>query len=205
MGIYDTYVLPRLIHLACGSKDIATHRAELLQDASGRVLDIGFGSGINLPHYPKAVRELLVVEPSTTALAMAQSAIKKVGFPVTFAGSDGQQLSLATNSVDTVVITFALCTIPRIDQVLNEVHRVLKPGGKLLFLEHGLSQETRTARWQNRINFLQMALCGGCHLNRPMDSILKMSPLKLHQIKTFYLPHIPKTHGFIYQGQALKT
>lgn len=204
MGFYHDKVLPRLVHLACSNENIAACRADLLKEAKGTVLEIGFGSGTNLVFYPRAVEKLLVVEPSETALHMAKAAMAEATFPVEVVGDDGQKLSLPDQSVDTVVITFALCTIPDSEATLREAARVLKPGGTLLFLEHGLSHEGKTARWQNRLNGLQMTLCGGCHLNRKMDEAIKRSPLKLREYKTFYLPKTPKTHGFVYQGSASK-
>lgn len=204
MGFYHDTILPRLIHFACGNKHIAACRAELLRDATGTVLEIGFGSGTNLTHYHTAVKKLLVIEPCKTALKMAETAIGEAPFPVEVVGDDGQKISLPDASVDTVVITFALCTIPDMDATLKEAARVLRPGGTLLFLEHGLSNQEKTARWQNRLNRLEMTLCGGCQLNRRMDEVIKRSPLRLGEFKTFYLPKTPKTHGFIYQGRAEK-
>lgn len=204
MGIYDRHILPRLIHLACGGDDIASYRAELLRDAKGVTLEIGFGSGTNLPHYPPTIEKLLIVEPSKTAIGLAQKAIRSASFAVEQVGTDGQQLTLANESVDTVVITFTLCTVEDVAQTLREAARVLKPKGTLLFLEHGCSDDKGTARWQNRLNGLQKKLCGGCHLNRKIDEAIEQSPLTLTCVKTFNLPGTPKTHGFLYQGKANK-
>lgn len=205
MGFYHDKILPRLIHLACGNETIAACRAELLKDARGTVLEVGFGSGTNLAHYPKTLEKLFAVEPSATALILAQDAMNEVPYPVEVAGDDGQKLDLTGQSIDTVVFTFTLCTIPDIDAALAEAARVLKPGGQVLFIEHGLSDERGTARWQHRLNRLQMTLCGGCHLNRRMDEAIKRSPLRLTDLKTFYLAKTPKMHGFVYQGKAEKT
>lgn len=204
MGFYHSQVLPRLIHLACSQESIGAWRTELLKEARGTVLEIGFGSGTNLVYYPATIEKLLIVEPSETALKIAQNAIGSAPFPVERVGDDGQKLKLETASVDTVVLTFTLCTIPDMDKTLAEAARVLKRGGKLLFLEHGLSNNEKVARWQNRLNRLQASLCGGCNLNRKMDEAIKASPLRLSKMKTFCLPKTPRTHGSMYFGEALK-
>ncbi len=204
MGIYERHILPRLIDLICSSEDIGAYRAELLQDAKGVTLEIGFGSGTNLPFYPAHLEKLLIVEPSETAIGLAQKAIDNVSFSVEKVGTDGQQLTLPSESVDTVVISFTLCTVDDIDQTLREAARVLKTTGTLLFLEHGSSDDQNTARWQNRLNGLQKKLCGGCNLNRKIDDAIKASPLRLTTVKTSYLRRTPKTHGFLYQGKAIK-
>ena len=201
MGLYHDHILPRLTHLAMASKSLAKIRASALADARGVVLEAGLGSGLNLAHYPAGVTRLLAVEPSRVAQAMARKAIARAAFPVEFAGLDGQALDLPDASVDCVVTTWTLCTIPDPARALAEFHRVLRPGGRFLFVEHGLSPDAGVARWQRRLDGLQQRIGGGCHLVRPIGALIEASPLRIAELKTFYAAG-PPTHAYFYLGRA---
>src|SRR5262249_41743154 len=155
-------VVPRMLHWFMGGKDFAEVRKEALTRARGTVLEIGFGSGHNLVHYPETVKKLLALEPSIVARNLAAKAIAKSRIPVEWVGLDGQKIPLPSRSVDEVVSTWTLCTIPVPSLALAEIRRVLKPGGHFYFVEHGLSPEPSVARWQNRLNPLQSKVVGGC-------------------------------------------
>lgn len=203
MGFYSEQLVPRITHITMGAKPIQQVRARALQTASGVVLDVGFGSGLNLPLYPSSVEKVLAVEPSEVARNLAEPALAAAGFPVEFAGLDGQKISLPDASVDCVVTTWTLCTIPDPAIALAEFVRVLKPGGRYLFAEHGLSPDPGVARWQNRLDRFQAALAAGCHLNRPMDKLISQTPLSIISIEKSYAQG-PRTHSYFYVGSAVK-
>ena len=203
MGLYNDHILPRLTHLAMASKSLGKIRASALADARGVVLEAGLGSGLNLAHYPAGVTRLLAVEPSRVAQAMARKAIARAAFPVEFAGLDGQALDLPDASVDCVVTTWTLCTIPDPARALAEFHRVLRPGGRFLFVEHGLAPDPGVAKWQQRLNGFQQTVAGGCNLNRRIDDLIAASPLRLVTLDQYYFKG-PRTHAYFYQGAAEK-
>jgi ubiquinone/menaquinone biosynthesis C-methylase UbiE len=202
MGFYREQIVPRITHLTLNAKPIRKLRAKTLLKAKGTVLDVGFGSGLNLPFYPNTVTKVLAIEPSPVARKMASKAISNAGFPVEFAGLDGQKLSIDSESVDCVVTTWTLCTIPDPDAALAEFARVLKIGGMFLFIEHGACPDKNVARWQDRLNGIQMRLAGGCHLNRPVESLIASSPLTITSIDKFYFKG-PRTHSYFYAGAAV--
>lgn len=175
MGVrqwYDERVLPRVIDVACGSAGFRAARADAVAGTHGTVLEIGFGSGHNLPHYPDTVDRLLAVDPSGRALEIARPRIERSPVSVELVGLDGQQLPLDDASVDCVVSTFTLCTIPDVAAALGEVRRVLRPGGSFHVLEHGLADDARVQRWQRRVSPLQQRVAGGCHTDRHVPGML---------------------------------
>jgi len=203
MGFYDDQIVPRLIHWGMRGQPINELRQRTLADAAGTVLEIGFGSGLNLRHYPQAVQRVLAIEPSLVARKLAAKFIAQRGLPVAFSGLDGQKLTLGDGSADCAVSTWTLCTIPDAGAALRVVARVLKPGGRLLFVEHGLSPDVGVAKWQRRLDGVQGYCCGGCHLNRDMEALIGASPLKIEKLDKFYMPG-PKTHTYLYLGAARK-
>jgi ubiquinone/menaquinone biosynthesis C-methylase UbiE len=203
MGFYEDNIVPRIVDLACGRKDIAEHRREVASGLSGEVVEIGFGSGLNVPHYPAAVSKVLAVDPSEVGRRLAAKRLAAAPVPVEFAGLDGQELPFESGSLDAALSTFTLCTIPDVGRALAEVRRVLRPGGKFYFLEHGLSPDPKTARWQERLTPLQRRLCGGCHFNRPVDELVTSAGFEISDLRNFRLAKVPKIVGYMYQGSAV--
>jgi ubiquinone/menaquinone biosynthesis C-methylase UbiE len=204
MGLYRQHVLPRIVDKACATKEITPLRARATEGLAGRVVEIGFGSGLNLPHLPAAVDELLAVEPSTTARRLAAGRIGDSPVPVEVIGLDGEHLPLDDDSVDAALSTFTLCTIPDAVGALRELRRVLRPGGNLHFLEHGLSPDPIVARWQHRLTPIQRRLFGGCHFDRPIDQLLTTAGFEISSLRNYHLRG-PKTPGYMYEGTAHNT
>ncbi len=166
MGLYRRRILPRLIDVACGSAELGRWRARVTEGLAGRVVEIGFGSGLNVPHYPAGVEVVLAVEPADAALALARRRIDASAVPVERVGLDGQQVPLADASCDAALVTFTLCTIPDPQQALAELRRIVRPGGRLHLLEHGIAPDPSVRRWQRRLEPVQRRLADGCHLTR---------------------------------------
>ncbi len=203
MGWWSDHVVPRLVDKALSTQDIPPLRDRVCAGLSGAVVELGFGSGLNLAHYPEAVREVFAVEPSDVAWRMAQPRLDVTGVRAVRAGLDGEQLTLPTASFDAVLSTFTMCTIPDLDVALGEVTRVLKPGGLLHFLEHGRAPHASVARWQNRLQPIQRRVAGGWHLARPIDEHVRGSGLVLEELETFYGAG-PKPTSYLYLGRARK-
>jgi ubiquinone/menaquinone biosynthesis C-methylase UbiE len=202
MRFYDRYILPRVLDFSCRCKIAAERRAVLLPEASGAVLEVGVGSGLNLPFYSSAVSRLTGVDPSPELLAMARKRIADAAFPVDLLCESAESLPLEDRSFDTIVMTFTLCSIPEPLAALREMRRVLKPGGRLLFAEHGLSPDPGVRRWQERLNPLWNRLAGGCNLNRRIDSLLAEGGFSVAELRTAYLPG-PRFLTYTYEGRAL--
>lgn len=204
MSFYEQHILPHVIDFACGDKIIMQERAEVLGAAEGRVLEVGMGSGLNLRYYnPDKVDFVWGLEPSEGMRRKAQKNLAVSPVQVEWLGLPGEEIPLDDNSADTVVLTFTLCTIPDWQQALNQMRRVLKPGGKLLFCEHGAAPDAGVLKWQNRINPLWKKLAGGCHLNRPIPKYLADGGFRIDQIEADYLPKTPRIAGFRYRGVAV--
>ncbi len=202
MGLYRRLVLPRLVHFTCGLKPARLQRRKIVPLASGDVLEIGFGSGLNLPHYdPTAVRKLWALEPSAEMWSLAQDAIRASAMPVELVDADAEEIPFADASVDTVLVTYALCTIPDAPAAISEMRRVLKPGGRLLFCEHGEAPDENVRRWQRRLNPLWHRIAGGCNLNRPISSLIEAGGFRMKTLETMYLPGW-KPAAFNYWGAA---
>jgi len=178
----------------------------VLAPAEGRVLEIGFGTGANLSHYPETVRQLEIVEPDAALNIRAQRRLAKSSREVIVHALSAEHLPFDAASFDTVVSTFTLCSIPDVDSALREVYRVLKPGGRFLFLEHGLSPEAGIARWQRRLTPLQKVIGGGCHLDRPMRPLIEQAGLHIqpHDYEERYAPKLPKVVAWLTSGVAKK-
>ena len=202
MDFYNQHILPHLIDLGMRNQETARLRAAWIPQARGQVLEIGIGSGLNLPYYSPEVQRVYGVDPSIELQRMARGRVALARFPVEFfAQSAEQALPLPTESVDTVVVTWALCSIPNAPEALQQMRRVLKPGGLLIFLEHGRSPDPRVVAWQDRLTPLWKRFSGGCHLNRKMDDLIAAAGFQITELKTCYLPG-PRPVTYTYQGFA---
>ena len=172
MGFYSRVIFPRLCNFSLDTPVVAKYRREVLAAACGDILEIGFGTGLNLPHYPPTVRKLTVVDPNAGMHRLARQRIEQSGIEVAHRLLNGENLPFESGAFDCVVSTFTLCSIDNVASALAELYRVLKPGGRLLFLEHGLSPEPRVQKWQHRLNWLQMRLGDGCRLDRDMKKLI---------------------------------
>lgn len=200
MGLYRKLVIPRLTDLAMRNKQLGPYRERVIGAAEGRVLEIGVGSGLNLARYPPAVRELLALEPDPKLISMARD--KSPGTrPLNFLEASAEEIPLENGSVDTVISTWTMCSIPDIRRALEEMRRVLRPGGRLLFAEHGLSPEPGVRKWQNRLDPLWHRVSGGCHLNRPIEEVIGTAGFRMDHLETGYISG-PKIMTFMYEGAA---
>ena len=204
MPIYADYVLPHLIHIACGNEMVDRQRAKVVPAAYGRVLEVGVGSGLNLPHYdPDKVELIWALEPSEAMRRKGRHLSNKAAFPVHWLDLPGEEIALEDESVDTIVMTYTLCTIPDWNRALNQMRRVLKRGGRLLFCEHGRAPDEKVRRWQNRINPIWRLVAGGCNVNRPIPDLIQTAGFTIEQLETAYLPKAPSFAGFNYWGSAV--
>ena len=202
MGLYRRFVLPRLIDLSMKDKGAAARRSVLVPQARGSVLEIGIGSGHNLPFYSAAVTRLQGIDPSPELLSMARKKIDTVPFPVELTCTPAEKLTLDTGSVDTVVMTWVLCSIPDPPAALRQMRRVLKPDGRLLFVEHGLSPDAKVEAWQRRLNPLWRKVAGGCNIDRKVDEMIASAGFRIAQLQTMYLQG-PRPWTYTYEGYAL--
>lgn len=183
---------------------LAKYRRELLAGVSGTILEIGFGTGLNLPYYPEHVGRITVVDPNAGMHSRAQQRIAQTAIDVDHRILSSERLPFEDNTFDSVTSTFTLCSIEDVNQALSEVHRVLKPGGRFLFLEHGLSPEPHIQKWQHRLNWLEMRVGDGCRLNRNIKELVASQPFASVDVEEFYMEKNPKTHGYMYRGIATK-
>jgi len=200
MGFYSDIVLPRLCHTALSNPLLTPYRQRVVGRAEGRVLEIGAGSGLNLKLYTKAA-DVLALEPDPKLIEMARRAAKAAPRPVAFLEASAEGIPLADRCVDTVVSTWTLCTIPHAAVALREMRRVLKPGGRLLFVEHGLAPTPGVQRWQHRLTPVWKRISGGCHLDRPIDALIREGGFEIEALETGYAPG-PKVMTWFYEGSA---
>jgi ubiquinone/menaquinone biosynthesis C-methylase UbiE len=203
MGIYTERVLPRIIDVACGLKTVEPLRRRVCEGLEGEVVEIGFGSGLNVPFYPEGLARVAAVEPADTGWKLAAKRLRATSVPVQRAGLDGQSLPFPDNSHDAALSTWTLCTIPDVAAALREVRRVLKPGGTLHFLEHGLAPDERVRHWQHRLEPLQKRVFGGCHLTRPVVELLTNAGFTITELDVFYEEGTPKFVGADSLGVAV--
>ncbi len=199
MGFYNDVVLPRLCNLAMRNRHLLPYRERVIGAAEGRVLEIGVGSGLNLPLYRSSVSELFALDPAPKLLMMARRA--HASPPVTFLEASAEVMPIDDETIDTVVTTWTLCSIPRAPDALREMRRVLRPSGHLLFVEHGLSPDRSVRRWQDRLTPAWKAISGGCHLNRPIRDMIESAGFRIDRLETGYIPG-PKPMTFLYEGSA---
>jgi ubiquinone/menaquinone biosynthesis C-methylase UbiE len=202
MGIYGEHILPRIVNAACGMKNAEPLRRRVCEGLEGEVVEIGFGSGLNVPFYPDRVDRVAAVEPADVGWKLAGKRLRASSVPVQRAGLDGQSLPLEDDSYDTALSTWTLCTIPDVATALREVRRVLKPGGTLHFVEHGLAPDASVRRWQHRLEPVQKRVFGGCHLTRRIVPLLEAAGFEITDVDIFYEDGAPRFVGADSLGTA---
>lgn len=203
MGLYREQVLPRLVDRACGAAGLREWRVNVTAGLTGRIVEIGFGSGLNVDLYPPSVEHVYAVEPAEVARRLADKRVEKSNIAIEHIGLDGQEIPLASASCDSALSTFTLCTIPDVQRALAEVHRVMRPGARFHFLEHGLSLDRRVARWQHRLEPLQMRLADGCHLTRDPLEVVQSAGFVIDSVEQRYARG-PKPWSWFTSGVATK-
>src|SRR5450830_1623607 len=202
VSFYDRWVLPPVLDLVMRQRQLAKYRHEVVAAASGRTLEVGVGSGLNFPHYSKQVEIVFGIDPSPLLLAIARRRAAAAGVGVALVQGSATTIPLADHSVDTIVMTWTLCSIPDPLVALREIRRVLKPGGKLLFVEHGLSPEPGVERWQHRLTPVWRHIAGGCHLDRKVDKLIRSAGFDLTELRTEYARG-PRLMTYMYEGCAV--
>jgi ubiquinone/menaquinone biosynthesis C-methylase UbiE len=203
MGFYVDQVLPRAMDVLMRGGELTAVRARAASGLSGDVLEVGFGSGLNVAHYPPTVSRVFAVDPAKTGRKLAARRVAASPIPIDYIGLDGQALPLPAESVDHALTTWTLCSIPRAERALHEIMRILRPGSTLHFVEHGRSPDPAVARWQDRLTPIQRRVAGGCHLNRPIDALIADTGLELTRLETYYLPGL-KSFSYSFEGVATK-
>ncbi|HTW02027.1 MAG TPA: class I SAM-dependent methyltransferase [Streptosporangiaceae bacterium] len=203
MGFYRDQMVPRITNTMMNRAEFRPIRDRVAAGLAGEVLEVGFGSGLNVPHYPRAVSRVLAVDPARAGRRLAAGRLAVSPVPVEFAGLDGEELPWPDDRFDHVLITWTLCTIPDPGRALAEIYRVLRPGGALHFAEHGRSPDRAVARWQDRLTPLQRRVAGGCHLGRPMGQLIAGSGLRIIRMDNYYVQG-PKAFGYMFEGRAAK-
>jgi ubiquinone/menaquinone biosynthesis C-methylase UbiE len=204
MGIYTRFIFPRLMNLSMSVKTLTPYRAELLQHARGKVLELGFGTGLNLPYYPAHIQSIQAVDVNEGMSPLAIKNLVRSPIPVNLQVLNAEQLPFEDESFDTVVSTWTLCSIPQVSKALAEGYRVLQAEGQFLFVEHGLSHEPAVQKWQHWLTPIQKVIADGCHLDRNMEALVKEAGFKFTALRKEYALGSPKTTGFFYVGIAIK-
>ena len=203
MGFYENNILPHLINVACGSPPVLKQREKVVPQAQGRVLEIGMGTGLNLDYYdPAKVDMVFGLEPSAAMRKKAAAKIANRPFAIEFIDLPGEEIPLDDKSVDTVLLTYTLCTIGDTLRALEGMRRVLKPGGKLLFSEHGRAPDAAVRKWQNRLNGVWGHIAGGCNINRDIPQLIKEGGFNITHLEQMYVPSTPRVLGYTYWGEA---
>ena len=204
MSLYEKYVLPKFLNCACGSKPVSYQRKKVVPLAEGKVLEIGIGSGLNLPFYDKAkIDEIWGLDPSEELSEMAKQVADEESMEVKFISSGAEDIPLPDNYFDCVLVTYTMCTIPEVQRANQEIRRVLKEDGKMIFCEHGEAPDQNIRKWQNRINPFWGKLAGGCNINRKIPSLIQESGFDIIEMEEMYLPNTPKIAGYNYWGYAV--
>ena len=200
---YEKFVLPKVLDVCCSTKPITYQRNKIVPNAKGTILEIGIGSGLNIPYYQKSnIKKIYGLDPSPELCEMAKKAAHNNEIKIDFLIEGAEEIKLPSQSIDTVLITYTLCSIPNPNDALKEMKRVLKHDGKILFCEHGAAPDLNVFKWQNRINPLWGKLFGGCNINRDIPSIILNSGFKINNLEQMYLPSTPKIVGYNYWGSA---
>ena len=203
MGFYDKYILPTFLNCACGTKPMQYQRKKIVPFAKGEVLELGIGSGLNLPFYDlDKINKIWGLDPSEELNSMAKKVARDIDVDVDLIIGGAEEIPLPENSIDTILLTYTLCTIPKVKDSIKEIERVLKPSGSMLFCEHGLAPDEKVAKWQQRLNPYWKKIVGGCNLNRDIPKIIQDSSFKITKLETMYLPSTPKFAGFNYWGEV---
>ena len=205
MSLYDKYVLPKFLNCACGSNPVARQRQKVVPLVEGKVLEIGIGSGLNLPFYDKSkIDELWGLDPSEELSDMARKVADRENIVVNFISSGAEEIPLPDSYFDSVLITYTMCTIPEVARANKEIKRVLKRGGKLIFCEHGEAPDENIRKWQKRINPFWGKLAGGCNIYRKIPTLIQNSGFEIVELEEMYLPKTPKIAGYNYWGYAVE-
>lgn len=204
MGIYRRHILPHLIAMAMANTTLAAYRRRVVPAARGRVVEIGIGSGLNLALYGAGVEEIIGLDPSAELLAMARREGERLGCPLTLVQASAEAMPIESGSVDTAVVTWALCSVPDPRRALEEIRRILKPSGELYFVEHGAAPDPRVAAWQDRLTPIWKRISGGCHLNRNVRTLLNDAGFTVPDLATGYMRG-PRVATFMYEGRARPT
>jgi ubiquinone/menaquinone biosynthesis C-methylase UbiE len=205
MGFYENHIVPRLIDAGCSTKPIRKQREKVVPHAEGRILEVGMGSAINIPFYDVSKVEMVWgLEPSEGMRRKAAPRIANAPFPIEWLGLPGEEIPLDDDSADTVLLTFTLCTIPDFRKALGQMRRVLKPGGRLLFAEHGAAPDEDVRKWQDRVNPIWKRFAGGCNINREIPQSISEAGFKIEELETMYLPGTPRIAAFQYWGSAVQ-
>jgi ubiquinone/menaquinone biosynthesis C-methylase UbiE len=203
MSFYEKYILPRFLNCACASEPITYQRKKVVPLAEGKILEVGIGSGLNLPFYNKSkIIEIWGIDPSEELNAMAKRVAAEENINVKFITSSAEDIPFPNNYFDTVLITYTMCTIPSVLRANEEMRRVLKSGGKMIFCEHGVSPDESIKKWQKRLNSIWGKIAGGCNINRDIPMLIKSSGFKIVMMDEMYLPKTPKIAGYNYWGYA---
>jgi len=204
VSLYDKYILPKFLNCACGSKPITYQRKKVVPLSEGNVLEVGIGSGLNLPYYDHSkIDQIWGLDPSDELSAMAKETAKEEGLEINFISCGAEEIPLPDNHFDSVLITYTMCTIPEVIRANIEIKRVLKDGGKLIFCEHGVAPDENIIKWQSRINPIWGKIAGGCNINRNIPQIIEQSGFRIEQMEEMYLPSTPKIAGYNYWGFAV--
>ena len=205
MSLYDKYILPKFLNCACGSKPVSRQRQKVVPLVEGKVLEVGIGSGLNLPFYDKSkIDELWGLDPSEELSDMARKVADRENIVVNFISSGAEEIPLPDSYFDSVLITYTMCTIPEVARANKEIKRVLKRGGKLIFCEHGEAPDENIRKWQKRINPFWGKLAGGCNINRKIPSLIQNAGFEIVELEEMYLPKTPKIAGYNYWGYAVE-
>ncbi len=204
MGFYSRVIFPKLCDCLMGLPSLAEQRKLVLADVCGEILEIGFGTGLNLAHYPEHIRKISTVDPNLGMNKLALKRIAASGIEVDQRATGGETLPFDPETFDCVISTWTMCSIPKVDRALAEVFRVLRPGGRLVFLEHGLSDDPKVQHWQQRLNPIERALADGCRLDLDIEATVRGQPFGRVEVDRFEMAGLPRTHGTMYRGSAIK-